>query len=570
MRMAHARRLAVSALVLLAAPVAVHGAAQAQDILAAAPHDVSVTIYRNPYRDEGGFELDELGGFAFITETRRVVIPPGEHSLRFEGVADGIEPASALITGLPSGVIEKNRDAALLSPDALVQSTQAQNGRVVLARTNPATGATTRTEGVIRSAADGVIVETADGVEALRCSGLPEAFGFESAGAGLSARPTLSVLTRTTQPVEAIVQLSYLARGFDWSADYIANMSDAPGKLDLGAWVTLVNGNGVSFKDAQVQVVAGRLNRDTGEIDPIVLGQPIIANCWPQDTTSNLPPPISIERAYPLGFDPNDYTNFAPGLAYGDRVVVSAQKREETIQDIAVAVTAITMEEAESLGDLLLYRVPGTATVASRQSKQVRLLDREEIPVTRLYGTSIDANDNLGFEPMLIGLRMKNDKANNLGIPLPSGSVSVFDTAFAGAEARRLLSGETGMRDTTLDEEIELWLEESPDVQIAQVIESREITRPTLPVLPDALDKDRVRPMSQVNRIEITNARPFPIQVEVDLSLYDAQQLVTADHPVGRKNGRPIFRLTVPANDNVEIRYQTTIEWSPIRGLLLM
>jgi hypothetical protein len=75
---------------------------------------------------------------------------PGQHRLRFEGVADGIEPASAIVTGLPSGVIEKNRDAALLSPAALVDAAEAQQGRVLLSRTAP-NGITTRREGVIRS-----------------------------------------------------------------------------------------------------------------------------------------------------------------------------------------------------------------------------------------------------------------------------------------------------------------------------------------------------------------------------------------------------------------------------------
>jgi len=35
--------------------------------------------------------------------------------LRFEGVADGIEPSTAIVTGLPAGVIEKNREGKLLS-----------------------------------------------------------------------------------------------------------------------------------------------------------------------------------------------------------------------------------------------------------------------------------------------------------------------------------------------------------------------------------------------------------------------------------------------------------------------
>ena len=51
---------------------------------------------------------------------RTVHLPAGVSRLRFEGVADGIEPASAIVTGLPDGVLEKNRDGAVLSPSALI------------------------------------------------------------------------------------------------------------------------------------------------------------------------------------------------------------------------------------------------------------------------------------------------------------------------------------------------------------------------------------------------------------------------------------------------------------------
>jgi hypothetical protein len=48
--------------------------------------------------------MDCLGGFALVTETRTVSLPAGENRLRFPGVADGIEPASAILAGLPGGV----------------------------------------------------------------------------------------------------------------------------------------------------------------------------------------------------------------------------------------------------------------------------------------------------------------------------------------------------------------------------------------------------------------------------------------------------------------------------------
>jgi hypothetical protein len=525
--------------------------AQAQDVVASEPVDLSVTVYRSPYRDEGGFDLDSLEGFALITETRRVVLPPGEHRIRFEGVADGIEPASAIVTGLPSGVIEKNRDAALLSPSALVAAAQTRGGRVQLVRTHPLTGATTRTQGVIRSGAQGVIFESTEGFEALRCTGMAETFGFESAGTGLSAKPTLSVFTRTAEPIDAIVQLSYLAWGFDWAADYVVDMKQGASKLDLGAWVTLANGNGTGFSNARVQIVAGRLNKETEEIEPIDIGQPIMAYCWPQGTTSDRSPPYRIDRAYPLGLDPeSDYYDGS------DRVVVTGSRRFEDIQESARALTVIQ----EELGDLKLYRVPDRTTVASRQSKQVRLMDRAGVPVKKIYEADLFANETIDFEPMTILLRTRNDKKNNLGLPLPSGRVSVFETAGRGAAAQRLLSAEGGLGDTALDQETELRLTESPDVQVKQTVELVEVTsapRPLLPFLPGIVVRE-IGSLERMVSIEITNARPFAIQAEVRLDLEDGQQVVKADRPVAQKNGRPIFRVTVPANKSLQIRYQTT------------
>ena len=550
MRLAQLRGVAIAVLTILSAAPAF---AQAE-IKAGAPVDVSVTVYRDPNRDEGGFNLDELGGFALVTETRRVVLPPGEHRLRFEGVADGIEAVSAIVTGLPSGVIEKNRDAMLLSPSALVASAQAQGGRVQLVRTNPKTGVTERVQGTIRTAdaSSGVVFETANGVEALRCSGLPETFDFNAATTGLVAVPTLSVLTRVEKQTEAVVQLSYLSHGFDWAADYVGDMR-AANKVDIGAWITLANGNSVGFPNARVQIVAGRLNRETGEVEPIQLGQPILAQCWPQGSTSDPVPPITIERAYPLGFDPSRFPYPMPAP-----MTARAMAQEDSAGNIVV--TGSKRVEQEELGDLKLYRVPERVTVASRQSKQVRLLDKPGVPVTKIYEADFYSGDAMDEpEPMTVLLRTKNDVKNKLGLPLPSGRVSVFETVGQGASAQRMLSAETGVRDLAVNEEVELRLFESPDVQFRLIEESYDVQdrrRPPLPFLPGMNLKDGAT-VSETFRIEISNARPVAIQAEVRLDLDEGDRLVKSDRPATQKNGRPIFRVTVPANSSLAIRYQT-------------
>ena len=539
--------LVAAGLIAQAAPLV----AEAQDVTASAPVDLSVTVYRSPQRGAGGFDLNNLEGFAFITETRRVVLAPGEHRLRFEGVADGIEPASAIVTGLPSGVIEKNRDATLLSPSALVEAAQGEQGRVLLARTDPATGLTTRTEGVIRSGAGGgVVFETSAGIEALRCSGLAESFSFEASTTGLSATPTLSVLTRVSQPTEAVVQLSYLARGFDWTADYVADLSSSGKSMQLGGWITLANGNGVSFKDARVQIIAGRVNRESGEIEPISMGQPILARCWPSGSTSDSPEPVYIERAYPYGFSPDRFARYAVAMPAPPAMA------KATMDDVVV--TGSRMAEQESLGDLKLYRVPDRTTIASRQSKQVRLLDKTGVPLARVYQSDFYANEDIDFEPMTAILRTTNDKKNNLGLPLPSGRVQIFETTGKGQAVRRLLSAETRLRDITLNEETELKLTGGADIQVRQVLETVEVskTRPAVPMVKGVTGRGRA--FDKVSRIEVTNARSHAVQVELRLDVPDNYEIARADHALGRKNGRPMFVLTVPANSTATVRYQTS------------
>src|SRR5580658_6467809 len=153
-------------LCLIAASGIAHGAAA--EVLAEPPSDLIVTVYRAPYRDTGSIDLNYLNGFALVTETRLVRLPAGVSRVRFEGVADGIEPSSALITGLPGRVIEKNRDARLLSPSALIAS--AVGKLVELLRTNRKTGSTERLPGTILSdAGGGVVFKTDQGIEARRC-----------------------------------------------------------------------------------------------------------------------------------------------------------------------------------------------------------------------------------------------------------------------------------------------------------------------------------------------------------------------------------------------------------------
>jgi hypothetical protein len=511
----------------------------AKTVRAGAVTDLAVTVYRSPYGVSESLDLDRLGGFALITETRTVSIPAGESRIRFEGVADGIQPASAIITGLPTGVLEKNHDAQVLSPSALVKATVGRS--VWLVRTDRKTGKETDIQGTLISDSEGVVFQSAAGeIEALRCSGLPETFHFDPATEA-PATPTLSALIRSPGPATATVRLSYLARGFDWMANYVAAVSPDGSSIDLGAWVTLGNSNSVSFPDAHAQVVAGRLNRVWEQDEPIDPGTEILAKCWPRGSTSDSPDEPHIVGATPLG-----------GWEY---VTVTAFRNKMAPMPMAaMALQEVAVTQQEQLGDLKLYRVPWRTSVTSRQIKQVRMLDQQAIPVKLIYHADVSADSEFEDQPLRKVMRTRNDRAHHLGLPLPSGRVATFYER----EGVPLLVNEAPLRDVAVDEEFEIDVGEAPDVRINASTADRAID-------PKKLKRLRLSPrvvirsseVDEVHVIQVTNARSAPAFVELSVVGPDGATIVAADHVPGTRNGHPTFSLTVPAEGSALIQYRT-------------
>ncbi|CAN5232091.1 DUF4139 domain-containing protein [soil metagenome] len=505
-------------LALLAGLVSLPVAAQTM-VTSPGPDTTSVTVYRDPGRGAGGISADFPNGFALITETRRVALPAGHAVIRFEGVADGIIAVSALVTGLPGGVAQKNRDARLLSPAALMDGTL--GNRVHLRRTNRATGAVSEQDAIIRSRPNGaVVLQTASGFEGLRCSGLPEALSYDAVPDGLSARPTLSVTTSSPAAATVDVTLTYLATGFDWGASYVARVALDGRSLDLFAWLTLANGNETGFADAQLLAVAGKLNRES-DYDAPVEDAPsprLNLQCWPMDTTSTPGPPPPAPPPAPMQEGLSD-------------IVVTAQRVASPAMAVAV------MAKQEELGDLKLYRVPLRVDVNAHAQKQVALLRKEKVPFYLVYTADVSPGDGQEeSRPLVRTLRMQNTTKDGLGLPLPSGGVAVFQDA--GGES--LLLGDGQMRDHAIGEKVEIFAGESAQVRIAQAR------------LIDAGKRADYR-------VALTNALDRPVQVEVKIHT-DAAEMPRSRVKLSRRDGAWLWSVTVPANGTATLNYSMTTD----------
>lgn len=523
------------------------GAAQ-QVVTSPAAEAISVTVYRDPGRrfDEA-IELNWVGGYALITETRTVRLPAGESVIRFEGVAGTILPVSAVVSGLPRPLSEKNYDARLLSAGALVDASLGR--QVHIRRTDRATGRTVETEAIIRSGPDGIVLQTSEGIEALRCTGLPETLVYREVPPDLSARPTLALRTKADVATTATLRLSYLAGQFDWQANYVAYLARDGKTIDLFAWLTLANGNDESFPAAQTQAVAGKIDRDEDDSDSGAepVSPEIRLSCWPAGTTSDIPyaepPPPPAPGEYEMS---------------GEDIVVTGMLQRRANLTSSMPITVISAQQ-EELGDLKLYRIPEPVTVAANAQKQVALLSKSRVPVERLVGLGRDAaDDDEDPIPLSTILRMKNLKERGLGLPLPSGSMAIFDQS----GGRPMLAGETPIRDHAVGEDVELLVGTTPDVWLThrRVDEKPRKKRGRSKAGDDGEDDEYRRRRYE---IVLSNARALPAVVELELWLYAGYRLIKPSRKLGVKNGSHLWRARVPANGRVSLGYVVEREPDP-------
>lgn len=512
------RRLLASLLLLLA-PLAARAQAPAV-VTSAAPDKVAVTLYRDPDRRNREIDRDHPGAFALISETRTVTLPPGVATVRFEGVAGGIVPKSAILFG--TNPRERNRDAGLLSQAGLVDAYTGQ--QVTLRRTDPATGKIVEERATVRSAANRLVLTTPRGVEAVYCTGLAQTLIYPGAPASLSAKPVLTMTTRDQPGGQVTITLAYIATGFDWDATYIATLAPDGSALDLFAWLTMASADETSFVDATTSAVAGRINRSDDTQDD--LGQQAIQNarlldrssqCWPQGTTSDgLPMPMEVPMSAPAPM--------AMEMESADNIIVTGS-RVSLQSAVPISVTAVS----ESLGDLKLYRIPVPVTVAAQSQKQVAFLANRRIKGNLVYVAKV--NGGGPGEPDLL-FRFRNTKANGLGTPVPAGKAILYQD---GAWGRQLV-GESNVADKTIDEEVELVFGESDSVTVEDDFD-------------DIKNGDRYT-------VTARNANPFPVRFELEFTNRpNAELRGVKGGKLQAKPGKRVLAATLPANGTRKFSY---------------
>jgi hypothetical protein len=340
---------------------------------------------------------------ALIRDVREVTLAPGRQTLAFREVSARISPQTALLAAPALQVLEQNFEYDLLSPQSLLQKYVGRE--VMLVKSHPTTGEEQMEKAVVLSAGSGVVLKVGDHIE----SGVPGRLIYPDVPQDLRDRPTLTMLVDSRDGKSQQVVLSYLTGGLSWHADYVAELAADDTRLDLSGWVTLKNESGATYRDANLKLVAGDVNRVPEQMDRQRAKRMVMAE-----------------------------TALASGMA------------------------------EESMFEYHLYSLGRPTTIKEKQSKQVSLMHAGDVRVQKefvLKGRDYYYSNRAGElgRKMKVGVfvELHNTKQAGLGQPLPAGVMRVYKKDSSGSLQ---FVGEDRIEHTPVNESIRLKLGDAFDV----------------------------------------------------------------------------------------------------------
>ena len=255
-----------STLVLAAAAASVCGIACAQ----APASGNALTIYSSarpgaipPELYRHGGTGQNVPGYAVVRQERELKLDKGRNNVRYTDVAALIDPTTVMFESLtdPRGttVVEQNFQFDLVNTAKLMEKYVDRAITVEQIRGN----AVESFNGTLLSTAGGLVLRRPDGtIQTLPHNAgarLPELPG------GLITRPTLVWDIAANRPGAHRTRVSYQTSGITWWADYNVTYSEGAGanacRLDVGAWVSILNQSGATYPDAKLKLVAGDVHR---------------------------------------------------------------------------------------------------------------------------------------------------------------------------------------------------------------------------------------------------------------------------------------------------------------------
>jgi hypothetical protein len=181
---------------------------------------------------------------------------------------------------------------------------------------------------------------------------------------------------------------------------------------DLDGWVTLVNNSGAAYNNAKLQLVAGQVHRTPRQFE---------------------------------------------------------ETRDMVAKSMVGGVAAGAPFQQEGFSEYHLYTLGRPTSIQDKESKQINLLSATNIPVEKylsVEGQSYYYRNPQGIgnaipQPVKVFYRFKNEQKSGLGLPLPAGTVRVYQ---ADSKGGTQFAGEDNIDHTPKDETLRIYVGNAFDV----------------------------------------------------------------------------------------------------------
>lgn len=429
---------------------------------------------------------------ALVKDVRDIEIAAGNQELRFMDVASEIMPTTVHVKSLTDAqglkVLEQNYEYDLISPEKLLEKYVGKEVRIL--DKNYYTGQEQLVTATLLSTTGSPVYQVGDEIHV----GLPGRVILPQLPENLLSKPTLVWLLRGVTAATHKIEASYLTNQITWEADYVVVLDADDAKADLSGWVSIDNKSGATYKNATLKLVAGEVHR--------------------------VQPKIAYQRAM---------------------VMAEAAAAPETSQF-----------KEEGFFEYHLYTLDRPATVKSNQTKQMTLLSATDIPVVKrltlqgqpVYFTSELPDAELPPQKVSVTLEVENAQKNNLGVPLPKGTVRVYKE---DKEGSLQFVGEDSIDHTPKDETVKVKLGEAFDVtgqrkQKDFKIIARGVTEASWEIL-------------------LKNHKKEPVTVRVNEPMAGDWEVLSASQKYEKADAHTLrFDVPVPQESEVKLTYKVRVK----------
>lgn len=431
---------------------------------------------------------------ALVRDVRRLRLPSGVFDLRFMDIAAQVNPATVHIASLTAPaeltVLEQNYEYDLLNPQKLLDKYVGKEVTLVRLRTKDNSTVEESVKATLLADNQGPVWKV--GNEIITGMG-SDRYVFPDVPENLYSKPTLIWLLDNRQVGEQSVEASYLTNNMNWNADYVLTVGQDQRLAGLNGWVTINNNSGTEFKNAQLQLVAGAVHR----VQP--------------------PAPMALQEVRAAKAAP------APQFAQ------------------------------EAISEYHLYTLERRTTLEDNETKQISLLSSAGVHLEKhfvvngqYYYYRSPQNPGTPFkDPVQVHLKFQNSQANSLGVPLPAGTVRVYQ---GDSKGRIQFIGEDTIDHTPKDETLDLHIGDAFDV-----VEERKQTD---------FKAFGSNTYEMAYQIALRNHKPEPVTVEVNEPIGGDWTMLDSNYKYEKTAAFAArFDVPVPANGAATLKYRVRVHW---------